>query len=205
MANDSISVIDLAVHHGIRKQQLFKVLKRLGVEPTMGLGTNNRGQRIAYISQDEASIVENALRSGDSSSDSGDEDADPIPRVLLAEQGVFYLLQLEPSHDPGRFKVGFAGNLPERLRALRCSAPFAQVVARWPCKRLWEKTAIESVSADCERIHTEVFRTPSLASVREKCDQFFALMPQLNVPTKEREAEFKSAGAVKGSEPLRSQ
>ena len=204
MPDDPISVIDLAAYHGIRKQQMFKVLKRLGVEPTKRLGTNNRGQLIAYITQGEASIVESALRSGDSPSASGDEDASSVPDVLLAEQGVFYLLQLEPSHDPGRFKVGYAGNLPERLRALRCSAPFLQVVASWPCKRLWEKTAIESVSDDCERIHTEVFRTASLTSVREKCEKFFAMMPKLNVPAEVSDAESESVGAVNGSEPLRS-
>ena len=95
------------------------------------------------------------------------------------EQGVFYLLLLEPDHDPGRFKVGFAVSLPERLRQLRCSAPFATVVGSWPCKSLWEKTAIECASCGCERLHTEVFRTVALETVIERCNQFFALMPSL--------------------------
>ena len=30
------------------------------------------------------------------------------------------------------FKVGFAVSLPERLRSLKCSAPFLKVVASWP-------------------------------------------------------------------------
>jgi hypothetical protein len=92
---------------------------------------------------------------------------------------MFYLLLLEPDHDPGRFKVGFALSVPERLRQLRCSAPFAKVVCAWPCKRLWEKSAIECVAEGCERLHTEVFRTSSLGSVVARCDQFFALMPKL--------------------------
>lgn len=129
MPDDPISVIDLAAHHGIRKQTIFKVLKRLGIERTKRRGANNRGQIIAYINQDEARIVADTLRSGGSSSQSGDEDSVSIPDVLLAEQGVFYLLSLEPKSDPGRFKVGFAASLPERLRQLRCSAPFAEVLA----------------------------------------------------------------------------
>ena len=64
-------------------------------------------------------------------------------------------------------------------RVAGCSAPFAEVVATWPCKRLWERTAIECVSDGSERIHTEVFRTASLVSVREKCERFFALMPKV--------------------------
>jgi hypothetical protein len=90
---------------------------------------------------------------------------------------VFYLIQLEPDFDPGRFKIGFAASLPERLRHLRCSAPFAAVLKTWPCRRLWEKTAIDCVSAGCERLHTEVFRTASLDEVVGRCDGFFAIMP----------------------------
>ena len=92
---------------------------------------------------------------------------------------MFYLLQLEPEHDPGRIKVGFAVNLPERLRTLRCSAPFTKVVRTWPCKVLWERTAIESVTDGCNQLHTEVFRTASIESVVQRCDQFFSLMPKL--------------------------
>jgi hypothetical protein len=129
MPGDSISVIDLATQHGIRKQTIFKVLKRLGIEPTKRRGTNNRGQIIAYITREEGQAVVGALRATVSSSECAEEDSTSIPEVLLAEQGVFYLLSLEPKSDPGRFKVGFAASLPERLRQLRCSAPFAAVVA----------------------------------------------------------------------------
>ena len=93
--------------------------------------------------------------------------------------GVFYLLRLEPEHDPSRFKVRFANNLNERLRHLRCAAPYTQVMNTWPCRRLWEKTAIECVTDGCERLHTEVSRSLSLETIEEKCAEFFALMPKL--------------------------
>jgi hypothetical protein len=86
---------------------------------------------------------------------------------------------LEPEHDPGGFKVGFATSLPESVRALRCSAPVLQVVKTWPRKLLWEKTAIECVADGCERLHTEVFRTRSIDSVVDKCERFFEVMPKL--------------------------
>jgi len=90
------------------------------------------------------------------------------------------LIQLEPDHDPGRFKLGFASNMPERLRSHRCSAPFAKILKTWACHALWERTAIDSVTQGCEKIHTEVFRTKDISSVQEKCDLFFNLMPKLD-------------------------
>ena len=161
MSDDLISVIDLADQYGKRKQTIFKVLRRLGIETKKLRSANNRGQVIAYVTNDESRLVINDIRSKGLEQ----EISSSFPDALLAEQGVFYLLVLEPDHDSGRFKLGFATNISERLRALRCSAPFLQVLRTWPCKRLWEKTAIESVSNGCERLHTEVFRTTSLETV----------------------------------------
>ncbi|MGE3312891.1 MAG: hypothetical protein AB7O66_23220 [Limisphaerales bacterium] len=179
MSDDPISVIDLAAQHGIRKQSVFKALNRLGIEPTKGRGGNSRGQIVAYITAEEARIVVDTLRSGASSSEFDADDPAALPEALLTEHGVFYLLALEPDIDPGRFKVGFAVSLPERLRQLRCSAPFAKVVATWPCKRLWERTAIDSVADGSVRLNTEVFRAASLETVRDKCERFFSLMPRI--------------------------
>src|SRR5882762_10540201 len=139
MTDNLISVIDFAAQHGLLKQSVFKILKRHGIEPTKHVGANSRGQVVAYITQEEAGIVVGVL--GARRSSANEEDADSISDVLPAERGVFYLLALEPKSDPGRFKVGFAASLPERLRQLRCSAPFSEVAAKWPCKRRWEKTA----------------------------------------------------------------
>ena len=87
------------------------------------------------------------------------------------------MIQLEPDHDPGRFKVGFAANINERLRAHRCSDPFAEILKTWACRRTWERTAIDCVTATCEQVHTEVFRTESLDDVKARCDAFFDIMP----------------------------
>jgi hypothetical protein len=133
---------------------------------------------MAYVTREESHRVATELLSARTTT-GVEADTDLVPEALLAEQGVFYLLLLEPDHDPGRFKVGFATSLPERLRQLRCSAPLAKVIRTWPCKRLWEKTAIECVANDCERLHTEVFRTVSIESVLKRCERFFELMPDL--------------------------
>lgn len=172
-----ISIIDVAIQTGKRKASIFKILKRLNIEPIKMRSSANRGQVISYITCKELSHVLDQVRLQEGCDINVLESMES--EVLLFEQGVFYLLILEPNHDPGRFKVGFAVNLSERLRALRCSAPFAEVVNAWPCKRLWEKTAIECVTKGCDRLHTEVFRTKSIESVIEKCQRFFDLMPTL--------------------------
>lgn len=170
--DEVIAVRDIAAQHGKRKQTVFKVLKRLGIETTKQRSTNGRNQLVAYITREEYVRLMMELDAIGTREETEDE-----AEVGVDEVGVFYLIQLEPEFDPGRFKVGFALGMAERLRHLRCSAPFAAVLRTWPCRPVWERTAIESISAGCERLHTEVFRTASLDEVATRCDQFFAVMP----------------------------
>lgn len=160
MPEEMISVVDLASQCGKRKQTVFKVPRRLSFEPRKPRSAGRRGQLVSYVTAQESSLIVAELRSGAQASKSADAVAASV-EALPEEHGVFYLLLLEPEHDPGRFKVGFAVSLPERLRTLRCSAPFAKVVRSWPCKMLWERTAIDCVTAGCKQLHTDVFRTES--------------------------------------------
>ena len=179
MTDEPVSVVDLASKVGKRKQTIFKVLARLNIQTTKLRSSSSRGQLIAYITSQEAQIVLNEMSTRAEAQKSNVESRSGDIAVSDAELGVFYLLELEPQHDPGRFKVGFAANLSERLQKHRCSAPLLKVVNYWPCKRLWERTAIDAVTFGCERIYTEVFRTDSIGNVAERCDQFFALMPKV--------------------------
>lgn len=182
MTEEMISVIDAAAHLGKRKATIFKVMKRLHIEATKRRSSSNGNQLVACISKADFRRISGeflgATPAGTGESDAADGQGNDD--LCLAEQGVFYLIQLEPNHDPGRFKVGFAANMVDRLRALRCSAPYATPLRTWQCRRLWERTAIDCVTVGCDRVHTEVFRTDSLEQVMQKCEQFFALMPGLN-------------------------
>jgi len=91
--------------------------------------------------------------------------------------GCFYLIQLEPEHDPDRFKVGFSIDSARRVAEHRTAAPFATLVKTWGCKPLWEQTAIDCVTQGCEQLSTEVFRG-DLAQVQEWGERFFDLMPE---------------------------
>lgn len=198
MPESTISVIDLAAQYGVRKQTVFKVLARLGIETVKRPGNSktNRGQVIAYISGHDAQRFAEEIRSmAVANRSAADEDG---PESAMAERGVFYLLQLEPDHDPVRFKVGFATSLPERLRTLKCSAPFTTVLATWPCKNLWEKTAIDCVTQACERLHTEVFRTESIDGVRQRCERFFELMPKDKKDEAEQDPAADAQEAARG-------
>lgn len=170
MAKELIPVVDIASNLGKRKQHIFKVLKRLGIESTKRKA-GNHGQKMAFVTVEEYEQVKEAMASiGD--------DSDSL-LVQPESSGVFYLIQLEPEHDPGRFKVGFATNMDERLRSHKTAAPYSKLLKTWPCKLLWEKTAIDCVCQGCERLHTEVFRTDSIETVKSRCDNFFIQMPEL--------------------------
>lgn len=179
MSEDLISIIDIASQTGKRKQSIHKIVKRLGIQPTKMRSTAGGGQLISYITNEDSRRVLAEIETPTSSGSQETLKDASVSDMQLGEEGVLYLLELEPEHDPGRFKVGFAVSLSERIRALRCSAPFARVVRAWPCKRLWEKTAIECVAEGCDRLHTEVFRARSLESVLARCEAFFGLMPKL--------------------------
>jgi hypothetical protein len=180
MDDDLVSVIDVASQHGKRKGTVFRILNRLGIEPTKRRSSAGKNQLVSYITQEElrrVTIEMQAITNRDDLEPSEGEEGDDF---VSAEVGVFYLIRLEADFDPGRFKVGFAAGMSERLRQLRCSAPFAVVVRTWPCRRLWEKTVIDSVAAGCERLHTEVFRTTSLDEIVARCERFFAIMPPVS-------------------------
>lgn len=192
MEGEWLSVIDIANHHGYLRATVFKTLKKLGIETRKERSSPNGGQAIAYITQEDYQRVV-ARMATTTRRENDDEDGEDEEQPSV-EFGVFYLIRLEPELDPGRFKVGFAASMPERLRQLKCSAPFATVVQTWPCRRLWEKTAIDSVAAGCERLHTEVFRAASLDEIVARCDRFFTVMPPLENKQAEQVAPPDLAG-----------
>ena len=171
---NEISVIDLADKLRKRKQYLFKVISRLKIETKKERSSDARGQMISYLSEEDAKRIEEYINIS-TSDEEGIEENENSQEIDLP--GFFYLIQLEPNFDPGRFKVGFATSVEERVRKHRTAAPLLRVIGTWPCKLLWEKTVIDSVTFGCEKIYTEVFRTESIEEVKNKCERFFELMP----------------------------
>ena len=173
MKKQYIPVSEVASSLGKHKNSILKVINRLGIEKHLEKSNEARGQRITFISQDGFKRVKEHFQHVGSKNTTTHIDSE--------SGGVFYLIQLEPECDPTRFKLGFASNINERFRSHRTSAPFCKIIRTWPCKLLWEKTAIESITRGCERVHTEIFRAESLPVLLERCEQFFSLMPSIEV------------------------
>ncbi|MBX9722299.1 MAG: hypothetical protein K2X81_12940, partial [Candidatus Obscuribacterales bacterium] len=146
------------------KQTLFKIVKRLGLAPMKRRDIDRKNQLVATVTQSEALIIRQEFlnRARTNAGDSADEIGN-----LIADEGVFYLVRLEPEHDPGRIKLGFTTEVDGRLRKHRCSAPFAQCLKTWPCRRTWERAAIDCITAGFEQLHTEVFRAKSIEEAKK--------------------------------------
>ena len=172
MDDDRIAIVDLADELQVRKQRIFKLLKRLGINPTQRRDSERRGQNVAVVSATEASEIRKELSRLSAV-------GSPDGPLFLDDVGFFYLIRLEPNHDPGRFKVGFTTEPDGRLQKHRCSAPFAEYFKTWPCRRVWERAAIDCATDGCEQLHTEVFRAGSLDDVARRADTFFSVMPNL--------------------------
>lgn len=168
-----ISIIDIARNHGRRKQAIHRIVRKLGLNVENVVGERTRGQKASHIAvrdyETHRSQFDAPIRPGKLA------DASDSP----AAHAVFYLILTEPELDPGRFKVGFSADIEERLRHHRTAAPFSELVRHWPCKALWEKTAIDCVADGCQQLGPEVFRADSIEDVIRRADQFFDLMPRL--------------------------
>lgn len=182
---DLIAVAELADELGTYRATIFKIVKRLGIQPVKRRDSERGGQQIALVSPAEASAIREEFAAGRRSG----ADASGDGEALAVDQGRFYLIQLEPEHDPGRFKVGFTTDLDGRLRHHRCSAPFAKYSKHWPCRRTWERAAIDCITAGLEQLHTEVFRGPSLDEVVARGERFFEVMPNVGVIPEEIDEE----------------
>ena len=173
MSEDMVAVIEIARATGKRKQAIYKIINRLKIATVK---TNSelayaKGQKIGYVTKDDEKIIIEYLKNG--------KDLIPVSEIELNRNGYFYLIQLEPKYDPCRFKVGFTMSVEERIKQHKTSAPLLKLLKVWSCKLLWEKTDIDCVTYNCEKLYTEVFRCSSIENITEKCDSFFEIMPKL--------------------------
>ena len=170
MNQQLISIVEIAETHGKHSQSIHKLVKRLGFETFRQKRDGSRGQQVLWIALNDYEELKRYLDDQNDRRINLTDDGDSIG-------GVFYIILLEPELDPGRIKVGFTTSISERLRNHQTAAPFSKVVGTWPCKSLWEKTAIDCVTQGCEKIHTEVFQTDDVEGVVFLADKFFDLMP----------------------------
>lgn len=176
---ERIAIVDLADDLQVRKQRIFKILPRLGIRPIQRRDPSRGNQNVATLSQTEALAIRSEIEKSSQPVGTSNARLCSVSPFAADDVGFFYLIQLEPEHDSGRFKLGFTMDLDGRLQKHRCSAPYAKIVQSWPCRRVWERAAIDCIANGCEQVHTEVFRAESLVRVTTRAEAFFAMMPNL--------------------------
>jgi len=190
MNETRIAIVDLADELQVRKQRVFKLLPRLGIRTMQRREPDRGNQMVATISIEEAATIRQEIIKSTETVGDGSAAASGL---FSDDTGFFYVIQLEPDHDPGRFKVGFTTDLDGRLQKHRCSAPFAKYLKSWPCRRVWERAAIDCVTSESEQLHTEVFRVTSVDTVISKAAGFFSVMPRLTNTNDDSEAETETS------------
>ena len=108
------------------------------------------------------------------------DDCDELP----IERGHFYIIDLIPeAEELVRLKFGFSNNWETRLTQHKTTAPTADMVKIWPCKRTWEVAAMDVLSRGEKQIggdRSEVYDVKSVEEVIHRGNQFFSMMPCLS-------------------------
>jgi hypothetical protein len=103
--------------------------------------------------------------------------------------GYFYLIQLHPMDLPNRVKIGYTDNITQRLSDHRTAAPTLQLIRTWPCKRSWDRAAMDSVTrSECKSVGGEVF-DGDVKGFLARAEAFFSVMPRPPNPVDEEAAQ----------------
>jgi len=173
MNENFVTLKDLAQELGLDRSNLRKYVLSHGFEFAQVRTPESRGQMtLALTTEDAETIREMRAREGfvlgkiGTGSGSGN--------------GWFYIIQVVPDLAPNRIKLGFSTNVDARLQAHRTAAPTASLIETWVCKRTWERAAMDSATkTDCQLIANEVFECGDIDNLVSRCEQFFALMPDI--------------------------
>lgn len=163
-----VSLKQLAREWGIDSSNARKYVLAQGFSFLKRRTASSHGQLANVLSKEDAETI-TAIR----------EEQGFTGKIVMGNgEGWFYIIQLIPELGPLRVKLGFASNVQNRLQAHRTAAPTAQLVKAWPCKRVWERAVMDSVTREgCELIANEVFECDDLIMLQNRGDEFFALMP----------------------------
>jgi len=169
---DCVTLKELAQEFGLDRSNVRRYVLGAGFEPVRVRTPESRGQlTLALTMEDAEAVRELRNREGFIKSQIVDENGD----------GYFYIIQLIPELKSERIKLGYTKNVRARLKAHQTTAPTARMLKAYPCKRTWEPAAISVVTKEgCTLIGGEVYDCTSLDAITNRCDTFFALMPQID-------------------------
>lgn len=175
MDSDFVTLKDLAQELGKDRSNLRKYIMSHGFTFLHVRTPESRGQvTLALTPEDAESVREIRSREGFVI---GNESG----IVFGSGQGWFYIVQVVPDLAPNRVKLGFSGNVDARLQSHKTAAPTARLVSAWPCKRIWERAIVDSVTrTGCQLLANEVFECDNVDDLVSRCEAIFALMPNIN-------------------------
>jgi len=164
-----VSIKELAKRLGMDKSHARRYVLKLGFKPQKRRTPDSANQLTLTVTAPEAeAIVQQRL----------DQGFLPSDKAVPYDVRFFYVIQLVPELAPLRVKLGFANDMSDRLAQHRTSAPTATIVKTWPCRRTWEVTAMDALTAGGARlILNEVFEVDDLQDLVQRGDSFFASLP----------------------------
>lgn len=171
MSTKAVTLKELAREVGIDRSHMRRFVILQKIETFMIRTLESRGQKTLAISAEDADLVRKKRQ----------EYVNGLP-VERSDNGhgVFYVVQLVPDLAPNRIKLGYASSIEARLQAHKTSAPTAELVEVWPCKKSWEQTIIDSVTRiECVSLSGEVFDCEDLGSLLSRCSELFSLLPEV--------------------------
>ncbi len=169
MDDEFVSLKQLASELGMDRSHARRYVLKLGITPHKRRTQDSGSQLTLALTQEEADLVRARRR------EQGFQDTSKPAETGV---GVFYVIQLVPELDPNRIKLGFADDVTSRLSQHRTAAPTAKLVKSWPCKRTWETTVMDALTAvGCRLILNEVFECGDVGQLIAKGDALFAVLP----------------------------
>jgi len=157
---------EIARDLGYPLDDLRSELSKVGINPYR-VETAGGGRKAEYLSAEDADAVYSLIRHM------------PKPKVGDRSIGWFYCIRLQPVAQPSFIKLGYSSSPVYRLRTHQTTCPNAIIVRQWPCRRRWEKTAIDACTIGQVRLGPEQFEIPDLEPVIARIDQFFSILPVL--------------------------
>lgn len=172
MPDQFVFLSDLAEQMGMLRSNARMYIRKLGFEFTKIRNVKKGNLLMLALSTDDAeAILARRHQAG--------FNAEGTPTNDANGHGLFYIVQPMPQLDPTRLKFGFTVTMESRMLSYRSICPEAIVLQTWPCKAIWERTAIAALSRDaCEQIAQELFRCPDIEHILERGKAFFAMLPQ---------------------------
>lgn len=163
-----VSIKELAETMGMDRSHARRYILALGYSPHKRRTPDSHNQLTLALPRSEAEAVlakrrEQGFIGGGS---------------VVSDRGFFYVIQLVPEIAPQRIKLGFATNVSDRLQQHRTAAPTAALLKCWPCRGVWERTAMDCMTREgCRLIANEVFECDQLDSLVCRGDKLFQQLP----------------------------